>query len=192
MTTLEYDLRYIEAASELLKDYLLSKDIYRPIGIIAPRELPPYPMMTLGNLLLARLRASARALTPGEQTDLRRLEAEIESIRGRWRAAWERKAIDEYRARLRLWGNYLDEYRKDPGLHAGRYSYEINRRVLLEILATEATELPPEQVSLLAGLDKLVRAFFIAGPFIWDEDLAHSFPKETYWYLYGHLRQELV
>jgi hypothetical protein len=190
MTTLEYDLRYIEAAGDLLKDYLLSKDVYRPIGITAPRGLPPYPQLTLGNLLLANLRARARAGTTGEQANMRRLETQIDTIRGRWRAAWERKATDEYRARLRLWSNYLDDYRKDPEMHVDRYGYEVGRRVLLEILAAEAPELPPEQVTLLAGLDSLVRAFFIAGSFIWDEDLAHSFPPKTYWYLYGHLRHE--
>ena len=192
MAGLEYDTRYLKAACEILEDYLLSKDIYRPIGVGAARGEPPYPQLTLGNLLLARRRAQARAQTPAQETHLRPLEAQIEAIQSRWRVAWENKARAEFRARLRLWGNYLDDYRRDPGLHVGRYSYEVGRRVLLQLLAVEAHELPDDQISLLGGLDKLVRAFFVAGEFVWDEELASSFPQERFWYLYGHLPPELV
>ena len=60
MPTLEYDLRYLRASVELLKNYLFSKDIYWSIGISAERGAPPYPQLTLGNMLLARKRASVR------------------------------------------------------------------------------------------------------------------------------------
>jgi hypothetical protein len=192
MTTLEYDLRYVEAAIDLLKDYLLSKDIYRPIQINAPHGTPPYPQLTLGNMLLARTRAEARAVTPTEKNDLRRLEAQIEAIHSQWRVAWESKAADEYRARLRLWSNYLNDYSKDPEMHADRYRYEVGRRVLLELLTAEARELPSEQLYLLTGLDKLMQAVFVEGAFIWEEELARVFPSDSYWYLYGHLRYERV
>ena len=192
MPTLEYDLRYISACKELLKDYLLSKDIYRPIGISAGRGLPPYPQLTLGNMLLAIMRAQARRDKPEVENDLRRLERQINRLHKQWRVAWETKARDEFRARLRLWGNYLDDYRKDPGLHASRYGYEVGRRVLLQILESETVDIPQEQLSLLAGMDKLLQAFFSEGAFAWDEELTSSFPREPYWYLYGYLREELL
>jgi hypothetical protein len=192
MTTLQYDLHYLQAANEILQDYLLSSDVYWPVGIGAPRGAPPYPQLTLGNLLLAHKRAQARAITPAQRVELQQIEAQIDEVRGNWRVAWENKAAHEYRARLRLWSLYLDDYRKDPGLHAIRYSYEVGRRVMLQLLQAEARELPAEQVLLLEGMDKLVQAFFIEGEFVWEAELGQGFPQDVYWYLYGYLREELM
>ena len=192
MTNLEYDLRYVGAAGEILKDYLLSKDIYRPIGIIADPGEPPYPQLTLGNMLLALQRAQAKTTTTQQRSNLHDLKDRVDIIHQDWRVAWENKAREEFRARLRLWGNYLDDFRKDPELHASRYSYEVGRRVLLEILHVEARQVPSEQEALLDGMDKLVHAFFIHDRFIWEPELISQFPEKTYWYLYGYLPSKLL
>jgi hypothetical protein len=54
MASLEYDLGYLQSALSTLEDYLLSADLYWSIGDNPPKGEPPYPSLTLGNVLLAQ------------------------------------------------------------------------------------------------------------------------------------------
>ena len=189
--TASYDLQYLQAGLDQLESYLLSKDIYRPIGMQAARGQPPYPQLTLGWLLLACQRLQATAQTPAERMELERLSQQLDAMRSRWRTAWGSKAQAEFRARLNLWRDYLEEYRQEPAANLDRYAYEINRRLLLEILAPEAAQLPDSDVQALAGLDGWLKSAFIPGAFIWEPVLSASFPQPTYWYLYGKPRQDI-
>jgi hypothetical protein len=196
MPTAAYDLRYLQAGLDQLESYLLSNDLYRPIGLQAARGETPYPPLTLGWLILARLRAQAaaqaNAQTPAERLELERLSAQIDALRSRWRSAWGDKAQAEFRARLNLWRDFLEEYRKDPAANYDRYAYEVNRRVLLELLTQEATQLPEADQQALAGLDGWLQAVFTPGAFIWEPLLTPSFPQPTFWYLYGKLLDDIV
>jgi hypothetical protein len=187
MLTASYDLQYLQAGLDQLESYLLSGDIYRPIGIQAGRGEPPYPQLTLGSLLLARLRAQVSAEIPAEKLELERLDQQIEALRSRWRSAWSNKAQAEFRSRLNLWRDFLEEYRQDPASNRDRYAYEVNRRVLLELLTPETMQLPIPSQQALAGLDQWLRSSLTPGPFIWEASLAPSFPRATFWYLYGKL-----
>ena len=192
MLTTSHDLQYLQAGLDQLESYLLSKDLYRPIGIQAARGQPPYPQLTLGWLLLARLRAQSTAQTPAECLELERITRQLDVLRSRWRTAWGDKAQAEFRARLNLWRDFLEEYRQDPASNYDRYAYEVNRRLLLELLAPEATHLPEADLQALAGLDGLLRAVFVPGAFIWEPFLAPGFPQPTFWYLYGKLPDVIV
>lgn len=187
MLTATYDLRYLQAGLDQLESYLLSNDLYRPIGIQAAYGETPYPQLTLGWLLLARLRAQATSQTPAERHNLESLSQQLDALRSHWRSAWGNKAQAEFRARLNLWRNFLEEYRKSPKSNYDRYAYEVNRRVLLELLAPEAGQLPDADLQALAGLDHGLQAILLPGPFIWEASLAPSFPQATFWYLYGNL-----
>jgi len=114
MLTTSHDLQYLQAGLDQLESYLLSKDLYRPIGIQAARGQPPYPQLTLGWLLLARLRAQATSQTPAQLAELQRLSQQVDGLRTRWRTAWGDKAQAEFRARLNLWRDFLEEYRQAP------------------------------------------------------------------------------
>ncbi len=189
----EYDLRYMQAGIEELKDYLLSNDIYRPMIISASAGERPYPPLTIGNLLIARQRLSISAQSGKSATRWRSLDIALKGLCQTWRVAWEHKAGLEFGARLTLWRNYLEEYRQSPPEHSSRYSYEVERRVMLELLREEAMEsLAVEQVEMLAGLDKLLRSMLVASEFIWDADLAPAFPARKYWYLYGRLPANFI
>ena len=183
----EYDLRYLRAGLELLESYLLSRDIYRPLGVNPPAGEPPYPQMTLGWLLLARRRLQATAASPAQRDELARLSAELEATRLRWRVAWGGKAKAEFRARLNLWRDFLEEYRQQPEANYDRYGYEVSRRVLLELLYNEADGLEQADLDMLSGLDGLLKALLKAGDFVWEAALSPAFPPDTYWYLYGSL-----
>jgi hypothetical protein len=185
MTSAEYDLSFLEAGIDQLENYLLSKDIYRPIGIKAPSGLPPYPQLTLGWLLLALLRARSASLSSAQETRLHHLTTQLEAIQSHWRTAWTLKAQAEFRARLNLWRDFLNEFRQSPAGNIDRYAYEVTRRVLLQLLQEEAQHLPEPDLQALSGLDHWLKAIFAPGSFVWDEHLMPGFPEATYWYLYG-------
>jgi len=116
----------------------------------------------------------------------------LEALRNQWRTAWGNKARQDFHARLKLWRDFLEEYREKPSAHYDRYSYEVGRRVQLQLLAEEAVDLPPAELEAVKGLDKLLRAIFKPGLFLWSDILASSFPQHTYWYLYGTLKEDLI
>jgi hypothetical protein len=188
MPSAEYDLEYLRAIVEGLEDYLLSKELYWSLGVAAPRGEPAFPPLTLGGLLLAQARLHARDLAPGQRDQLVLLEERVDGIRSRWRVAWGRKAAHDFRARLNLWRDFLEEYRQNTQGNVDRYAYEVGRRVMLHLLAPEAESIPPTEAELLAGLDRLLRAVFVPGDFVWEAELAGGFPLEVYWYLYGQLK----
>jgi hypothetical protein len=188
MPSFEYDAGYLEAAIELLEDYLLSKEIYWKLNTSSPPGEPGYPTLTLGALLLAQARLQGRQLSAGENQKFSRQQMEIERIRSKWRTAWQNKARDEFRSRLDLWGNFLEEFRKDPEGNIDRYGYEVNRRVMLEFLGADASDIPAAQLELLKGLDKILEGRMVPGEFIWDAKLEAGFPSERFPYLYATLR----
>lgn len=180
-----YDLGYFQAGVSVLKEYIFSNEIYWPIGANPPAGEPPYPQLTLGGLLLSRIRLQARGLPPNERKEYTHLDRDFNTTRSRWRVAWEDKASREFHARLTLWRDFLEEYRASPGNHADRYAYEVTRRVMLDLLTPEAPDVPPEEFELLEILDHVLRSRLVRGEFIWDAELAPGFPAERYWYLYG-------
>jgi hypothetical protein len=184
----EYDLRYLESGLIDLEGYLLSKELYWPVGAVPPAGDPPYPRLTLGNLLLSHTRLGARDLAPAQQEKLERQDRRLEETRARWRSAWEGKAQREFQVRLNLWREFLNEYRQDPGGNADRFLYEANRRVLLDLLEPEAGTISPAEREMLSGLDGLLKAVFVPGGFVWDPELQKAFPESKYWYLYGKLK----
>lgn len=188
MPSFEFDAGYLEAAIELLEEYLLSNEIYWKLNAGSPPGEPGYPSLTLGAVLLAEARLGARQLTAAQSQRFSHLIKEIEPIRSKWRTAWQNKAREEFRARLDLWGNYLEDFRRDPEGNIDRYGYEVNRRVMLAYLGEEAPEIPIVQKELLKGLDKILEGLMVPGEFIWDAELESGFPSERYPYLYLRLR----
>jgi hypothetical protein len=171
----ETDALYLKAGLEELESYLLSREVYWPLGSSS------LPQLTLGNLLLSRLRLKVRGLLSTAE------EARLEEQHHRWRAAWEKKAQQEFRSRLRLWQNYLEDYSETPSAFASDYPQEVRHRAILELLQAEMAA-PLPQAALLQQLDDHLRAVFIPGPFLWEADLQPAFPQETWWYLYGRLK----
>jgi hypothetical protein len=188
MPSAEFDLGYLETAVELLESYLLSKESYWKLSASSPPGEPGYPTLTLGALLLSEARIQAHRLTSSQNQQRLALEKEIDRIRMKWRTAWGKKAREGFRSRLDLWRNFLEEFRHDPQENYDRYRYEVNRRVMLELLDAEAIDIPTSQRQMLTGLDRILEGLMVPGDFIWDEQLAVGFPPERYPYLYRALR----
>lgn len=181
MPTLEYDLNYLQAGIPELQAYLLSNEIYWPLGLSTPAGERPYPRMTLGWLMLSLTRAERR-----NSSRVAPLRQQFETTRAQWLTAWRKKATQEFSSRLKLWTNFLNEYRDDK-INANQYAYEIQRRVILHLLLQETDAVPQAEHDLLQSLDSFLRAVLEPGAFLWEPDLVPAFPQESCWYLYGNL-----
>lgn len=190
MPSIVYDLRYLQAGAEVLERFLLSGDVYWPIGITAPAAESPYPQLTLGGLRLAAARCLAADPSETEQRQLNSAFRQIEENYHQWRVAWENKAGNEFRSRLTQWRNYLEDYRDDPAAQYDRYPYEVFRRVILELLENQAGNVSDAERQMLAGLDLALRESLQEGEFIWESHLRTAFPSQIYWFLYGRLPEE--
>ena len=165
----------------------MSNDVYWPIGVHPPAGEPPYPQLTIGNVLLAELRLHVSAIADQQLLERKKFSHELEEIRSRWTVAWMKKNRQEFRARLNLWRDYLVEYRESPNANYDRYSYEVSRRVLLELLSLENDQIPPPDLNLLSSLDIIVKKYIQIGEFIWQSEWAPIFPESRFWFLYGFL-----
>jgi hypothetical protein len=188
MPSLGYDLEFLGASLGLLESYLMSKELYWQLGGNPPRGEPAFPSLTLGAMLLAQARANERALSTGQEMRMQKANQQIEQIRRKWSVAWENKAGQEHSARLKLWRDYLEEYRQNPQENAARYPYEVSRRVMLQLLQDQGIRVRPEEEQMLSGLDRLVSAALIPGDFVWESELVGGFPKTEFAYLYGRLK----
>jgi len=176
VTPIEKDRAYLEAGIPELGDYLLSNELYWPI---AARGYD-LPRLTIGGMLLVKTRLEAC----GERIEA--LVAQLDAVRSKWRVAWEMKAGREVQARMRLWSNYLTDYRQNQEGHADAYLHEVRYRVMLHLLLAELFPPPAEQEGL-SQLDSVLRASLSPCDFIWEADLQPGFPREVYWFLYGKL-----
>lgn len=184
MPEFEYYQTYLRAALEGLEQYLLSDDLYQSMSV-RPTTARNYPSLTLGSLLLYQKYAQPLARTGAEQTSLQKLETELDVFRTRWRVAWEGKASREFEARLRQWGNALQEIREDPVENTAYFRYEVRSRVMLDLLKREASEISPAHLEHLKTLDSILQVRFERGNFIWEPEFMPAFPQDTYWYLWG-------
>jgi hypothetical protein len=156
------ELQYLSAGVPELENYLLSEELYCPIGLHLEQ-------LTLGGVLLSLARAGKGAS---------KFEAQVKTTHSKLRVAWEAKALREVRARSELWMNYLAEYRDDPKAVAHLYSQNVRCRAMMTLLGHSEDE-----------SDGFVRSVFKEGKFVWEEDLVQHFPRESFWYLYGTLKE---
>ena len=144
-----------------------------------------YPRLTLGGILLALRLSQAKDLTPQQKKDLHTCETILNTTRLRWQVAWGRKSQREFLSRLRQWQNYVNDLIKDPENQIPYYSSEIRLRGFISLLYPEMEKPDKEYLELLDGLDTTLRSIFIPGDFVWDEEVAAGFPRDTFWYLWG-------
>ncbi|MDX9993295.1 MAG: hypothetical protein RBS68_14735 [Anaerolineales bacterium] len=173
MTNPESNSHFIETALPELETYLLSETLYWPLGGSLPRLTP-------GALLLA-LR-QAEALNPPAA---RKWRQQLDLISAKRRTAWEQKARSELVNRLRLWGESVAEWQPAASERRADYSGQVRSRVILQLLLHEVNA--PAQQAVLDGLDAFLRANLKPAPFLWDAQLAETFPKDEFWFLYGKL-----
>jgi len=187
----ENDWAFLREALPELQNYILSNDVYRPLG--QPARMPgsvQIPQLTIGNLLLSQARLAGR-YSPEERTaELVEVDRRIEAERSAWRSNWAKKAGREYTSRLNLWNQYLRELRSDPRAHASAYATEVRHRTILRMLAAEILgEIANSEVEQLTLLDKILEGLTQPGPFVWETGVERAFPNDGFWYLYRTVRK---
>jgi hypothetical protein len=156
------DNLYLAAGVPQLQDYLLGKELYYPLSFALSQ-------LTLGGILLSLARLG---------TEAAKFEAQVEAVHTRWRSAWDTKASREVRARSQLWMNYLAEYREDRKAGVHLYSQNVRYRAMMSLLGRIEDD-----------SDAFVKSVFREGGFVWEEECAQNFPRETFWYLFGTLKE---
>ncbi len=187
MKSVEHDLRYIQAGLDVLEDYLLSADVFWPLGAKPSAGEPDFPQLTLGGMLLARARLVRQHPSSGQQEQVQRAVSSLDSYRTKWRVAWEKKAGQCFHVRQRMWAGFLHDYQENQADNADRYVYEVRLRVMLELLRSEVTLENKAEVELILALDGYLKSVLVPGGFIWEPELEAGFPSGVYWYLYGKL-----
>lgn len=176
-----------EAMAEELEDYLLSREVFWPLERRAAPGEPPYPMLSLGGMLLTldELAALEGELGPEDAARLAELGRSLEDQRKEWRSSLERKAAKELHNRVNLWRAYLGDL--EEGAKAIEvYPQEVRQRVMAGRLEEEAAPAEAaESLRALGDLDSRLRRRFSPGPFVWDRRLARIYPAAGFWFLYG-------
>jgi len=183
----QYQLSFCAACLDELGEYLLTDNLYWPLGARAPLGAPAYTRMTIGSILLHLENARALAVAVDQVSEVDRIESELNKLRIRWRVAWERKAHEEFQGRLRRWGQYLAELNRSDEISASSYRYEIRWRVVLDLLVSDFGTFSVANQGILSELYHVLKAKFSSGAFVWSADLSKGFPRELYWYLWGNL-----
>ena len=174
-------------AVEILKPYLLSGETTRYLNLGAPACRPPYPPLSIGWLVLYTRRAEGHAGRSEVRAELAKIVHSVEGIKAEWLSAWRLKAGREFDQRLRQWGEYLGDYRRDPEDHARSYTHHVQQRAILALLVEEAGTVGGSSIQALSDLDGLLRRPLKPGSFLWDPAEQSAFPADRYWFLYGSL-----
>jgi len=161
---IQADLDYLQAALPELEHYLLLAELYYPLGA----RLRP---LTLGGVELALARTAQRVETRGAR-------AAVDSLRAEHFSAWQAKLAHEVKSRASLWSQYLAEYAEDNKSNSHLYSQQVYHRAIVSLLGASKH-----------ADDFFLKNVFCEGAFIWEAESAPSFPREKFWYLFGHIKE---
>jgi hypothetical protein len=182
------DLQIVEAMAADFKAYLLSAAVYWAL----PRRGPlhnPFPSGTLGGTLL-RLHYLAALSTRLDLDHLNRVgraRMDIEAGLSQWVVQAEHKAVAELNARLRQWGQFIEECERRAHRDSMiEYRTQAdNRTAILFLSQTAGRSLSETSLTTrVTVLDKRLSDLTERGPFVWDEALSPAFPTDPFWWLY--------
>ncbi|MBI5930243.1 MAG: hypothetical protein HY862_13105 [Chloroflexi bacterium] len=181
---IEKNLRTLSAMVEALKPYLYEEALFGYLGDNMPK-------MTIGGLLLRlhQLDGLQAALDKKLQSQLLETHQTFDQLRYEWRTHYEKKLLQELKSRAETSLRYL----QDAADAMGDWGNQIEKRTMIADLINEANsqniQVPAELKGLISEVDTYLRRYFKAGEFYWDERLANTYPKESYWWLYGQPNQ---
>jgi len=149
------------------------------------------PKLTLGGFLERAWRLRAAPLSPAQRAALDAAIHQFELARDAHHQRFEIHALHDLRGRLDAWAWFLDDYARLPNEEAPYYPAQAHTRLAIALLLDELAGYPEAApcAQRRSALDERLRADWIAGAFVWHNSLAHAFPRESYWWLYGRLKQ---
>jgi len=184
---LKRDLVVLEVMAGLIDEYLLSDVLFYPTS------RTDLPKVTLGGYLMRqhRLLQLRDLLDMEEQSRLHDAISQYNGALEEKVVRFEAKAHTELDARLRQWQEYLREVKR--GVNVAYYESAVDTRAMIEALIAQMRippyELDEEIPRNLALLDRELSRVWERGDFIWPREWKPAYPREEYWWLYGHPRK---
>ncbi|MCJ7825489.1 MAG: hypothetical protein MUP44_11355 [Anaerolineales bacterium] len=192
MQTIDYNLDLFDAMLDDIEEFLLSADIFWPLAKRAKPDLPPYPRLSSGGLLMTQ--DESLALEPEMTSDQKyrhaKLQRQWDTTLYKWRSALERKSEREMGMRLNLWRAYLSDLEEGSSSHFD-YHREVRNRVQFTRLQTLSAGSGKtfQMVKTIRSLDARLLNLSISSEFIWDDRLREIYPKELFGFLYCQPRE---
>lgn len=185
---LERDLIVLREMLVHLEDYLFSDAERWDMG------KPGMPAMTIGGCLmrLRRLTVLRSRLSEGDQKALIQAKKDFDAALKEKVVRFEQRSYLELSARLREWTNYLRNLSHSVKISSDQelYANKVDTRVVVGELVSKLSEYPyrldgrvPRDV---AAVDRRLRLMWEPGPFVWTPIWRDAYPKNEYWWLYGH------
>lgn len=174
-----WQLRYLEASLEEMDAYLTSDEVYW----VQPGMGEAAPVITLGNILFA-----LRIATLGDQQEpirLRKIEQSYYALQVKRQVAWEKKAQRELGARFNQFRTYLEEWQRGQDGAVAAYTHEVRWLVIAVLLIQQLPAEAGDNREAWMVVERMLKAQWEAGAFIWPEELASVFPEQPFWMLYG-------
>lgn len=185
---LQRNLACLEAMAAEMDEYLRSDVLFWPM------RRADLPRLTLGGYLMRehRLLQLRDLLTMQEQKRLHEAINQYQEALEEKVVRLERKAHEELEARLRQWREYLREAKR--GVSIAYYESSVETRAMIEALVIQL-RIPPyrleeEVPQKVALLDRELRQIWEPGEFVWAQEWKAAYPRERYWWLYGHPRKK--
>jgi hypothetical protein len=182
---LEKDLTILEAMASEMEQYLTNKTLFwRMVS-------GGMPMLTLGGYLMRqhRLLALRQLLNEEEQARLDAAVVQFNQALVEKVVRFEQKAHRELQARLRQWGEYLRDVKREAAGRAFNYETAVETRAMIaavvDKLETDPYRLDPKVAQQVASLDNSLRLYWQPGEFVWPGAWQPAYPPEKYWWLYG-------
>ena len=192
MHSVDYNLDLFEAMLDEIEEFLLSADIFWPLAKHSKPDLPPYPRLSTGGLLMTEdeSRAQEVEMNPDQEARHAKLERHWDSTLHKWRSALGRKSEREMGMRLNLWRAYLSDLEDGSASHFD-YHREVRNRVQFTRLQTIATRGSKTltMVKTIRSLDARLQNLTISDEFIWDDRLREIYPEGNFGFLYRQPRE---
>ncbi len=188
----ETDLAVVEAMAEQFESYILGGQVYRTVVVPTPgdrRGAAARPVQSSGGDVLARLHklaAQSELLSREQAQRVAEARGAIEKATARLPSHYQALLLREARARLNSLNWFLDDCSENRRECRVQYPFEIrNRQRIAEIAKALEAENASALATQAAAVDQRLQAMLTGGEFVWEAAVAHVYPREAYWYLYG-------
>ena len=188
----ETDLAVVEAMAEQFESYILGGQVYRTVVVPTPgdrRGAAARPVQSSGGDVLARLHklaAQSELLSREQAQRVAEARGAIEKATARLPSHYQALLLREARARLNSLNWFLDDCSENRRECRVQYPFEIrNRQRIAEIAKALEAENAGALATQVAAVDQRLQGMMTGGEFVWEAAVAHVYPREAYWYLYG-------
>jgi len=188
----ETDLAVVVAMAAQFESYILKGQVYRTVVVPTPgdqRGAGERPVQSSGGDVLARmhkLAAQSDSLSPEQKQALATAKDQIDTATGRLPSHFQALLLREARARLNSLNWFLDDCNENRRECRVQYPFEIrNRQRIAEIHKALDAASADAVATQVASIDQRLQSMLTSGDFIWESSVAHVYPSQEYWYLYG-------